>query len=225
MRAVRTPAVDGHALAVSEPAREFVGVPTPQAWLDAAVSDLPTLLIDHANCERKAAATALALIARYPAEVDLLPSLSRLAREEMRHFEQVLAVLAKRGWSMRALTASRYAGRLMADVRSQGTMRLIDTLLVAAIVEARSCERFAALVTVLPAELASFYAKLLASEARHFEMYLGHARRVASATTGASSDNGASIGLDERLKSLIALDNELIESPDVELRFHSGPPA
>lgn len=208
-------------LAVSQPAADFVQLATPEAWLEAAVADLPTLLTDHANCERKAAATALALIARYPARRELLLSLSKLAREEMRHFEQVLAVMANSAMTFGPLSASRYASSLMAEVVRDGDARLIDTLVVGAVVEARSCERFAALVPVLPATLSSFYRKLLASEARHFEMYLEHSRRVCESSMSAGQ---SAVYLSARVAHFIALDNELISTPDRELRFHSGPP-
>ena len=213
--------IPGELTGVSRSASEFVRAPTPQAWLEAAVADVSTLLSDHANCERKAASTALALITRYPDQIELLPKLSKLAREEMRHFEQVLALMQRLDLSYRSVSASRYAGALMAAVSDHSSLRLVDTLIVAAVVEARSCERFAALVPVLPDELAGFYGKLLASEARHFELYLTHAKRVFDACTRASDEPD----FNDRVARLVDLDNELILSPDRKMRFHSGVPS
>lgn len=201
------------------PLRRFLKADTPHRWLEAAVADLPTLLADHANCERKAASTALALIARHPERTSMLQQLSRLAREEMRHFEQVLALMEDRGIPYRRLSASRYASGLMQGMRAGQVERLVDTLIAGAVVEARSCERFAALVDVLDAvddELATFYERLLASEARHFRVYLDLAR-VASEASGDAP-------FAERVSHFTALDAELICSPDSQFRFHSGAP-
>lgn len=192
----------------------FLPCPTPPAWVDAAAGQLDVLLIDHANCERKAAATALSLLFRYDAVPGLAVRMSRLAREELRHYEQVLEVLARRGIPPRPLSASRYAGGLRAAVRGGEPARLLDLLLVGALVEARSCERFAALIPALDADLAEFYRRLLASEARHFEDYLVLARDVGDAEAVA-----------DRLAVLKPLEAELISTPDEVLRFHSGLPA
>jgi tRNA 2-(methylsulfanyl)-N6-isopentenyladenosine37 hydroxylase len=191
----------------------FLRCPTPEAWFRHAAADVDTLLIDHANCEKKAAGTALGLLFRYTDRPELLFRMSRLAREELRHFEQVLAVMARRGVTYEPLSASRYAATLMGRVRGQEPWRLVDTLLVGAIVEARSCERFAGLVRVLPEDLAQLYAGLQASEARHFRHYLILARHYAP-------DDPAA-----KLDELLDLDAELVSRPDAALRFHSGPPA
>jgi len=191
----------------------FLHCATPDAWLDAAVGSLEVLLRDHANCEKKAAATALGLMQRYAEQPAMLQQLSRLAREELRHFEQVSALMRRRGIQAMAVTASRYAGGLRAHVRRNEPARLLDTLLVSAIIEARSCERFAALAPRLDHELSAFYSSLLASEARHFEIYLKMAGQVADAAT-----------LALRLPTLLAAEADLIRSYDTELRFHSGIP-
>ena len=195
--------------------QEFLPCATPPAWV-AAASDpvnLPVLLVDHANCEKKAASTALNLIYRYVEHPVLLNKLSRLAREELRHFEQVLALMQKRGVDYPQLTASRYAGGLRAQVRKQEPARLLDTLLTGAVIEARSCERFAALVPVLDDELAAFYASLLKSESRHYQDYLRLARAQGSAEEVAV-----------RLDRILAVECDLIESSDPDFRFHSGIP-
>lgn len=170
------------------------------------------LLIDHAHCEKKAAGTALSLLYRYVDRPRLLDKLSRLAREELRHFEQVLELMRAEGVEYAHLSASRYAGGLRALVRSGEPDRLVDTLLVGAIVEARSAERFAGLAERFPDPLGRFYGRLLESEARHFKDYLDLARRYAETP------------FDGQLETLLDRERELIESPDPEFRFHSGVP-
>jgi tRNA-(ms[2]io[6]A)-hydroxylase len=196
------------------PIRAFLPCATPPAWVDWALQHPELMLVDHANCEKKAASTALNLMYRYTEHPALLDRLSRLAREELRHFEQVIALMRKRGVDYPQIAAARYAGGLREQVRREEPGRLVDTLLVGAIIEARSCERFAALVPVLDAELAAFYASLLKSEARHFTDYLKLARDFSSRAE-----------VDARLAQLLAVEKTLIESPDREFRFHSGVPA
>ena len=193
---------------------EFLACATPRAWVDWALQHPEILLIDHANCEKKAASTALNLMYRYVEHHTLLNKLSRLAREELRHFEQVIALMKRRGVDYPQLAASRYAGGLRQQVRSAEPGRLVDTLLVGAIIEARSCERFAALAPELDQELRDFYLSLLKSESRHFMDYLKLARDISSEEE-----------VDERLAVFLELERDLIESPDSEFRFHSGVPA
>ena len=192
---------------------EFLHCQTPRAWVEWALENQGLLLIDHANCEKKAASTALNLIYRYVDNFTLLGKLSRLAREELRHFEQVIAILRKRNIAYPQLSASRYAGRLRNEVRSAEPQRLLDTLLVGAVIEARSCERFAALIPVLDEELSAFYASLLKSESRHFTDYLKLAGNVADAAE-----------IEARLQNILSVEKVLIESGDTEFRFHSGVP-
>lgn len=191
----------------------FLPCMTPRAWIDAALSDLPTLLIDHANCEKKAAATAMSLMHRHTENAVLLNKMSRLAREELRHFEQVMKIMQRRGIDYTLVTASRYAAGLRDLVRKKDPGRLVDTLLVGALIEARSCERFATLVPYLDGELAEFYASLLKSESRHFQDYL----RLAA-------DLSDEAELEARLGVFRKREQELIESTDSEMRFHSGVP-
>ena len=193
-------------------AKEFLRCATPVAWLDQAVDNLDTLLIDHANCEKKAAGNALNLLYRHVEHTHLLLRLSKLAREELRHFEQVLEVMRSRAIRYRHVSASRYAGTLREQLNKMEPQRLIDTLIVGAIVEARSCERFASLVPVLDLELGQFYAGLQASEARHFEVYLTLAHKLAGKD------------IDARIGQLLEIEAELITSRDPDFRFHSGVP-
>ena len=152
-------------------------------------------------------------MSRYAEHARLAHRLSRLAREELRHFEQVLAIIEARGYDYPQLTAARYASGLRALVAKDEPLRLVDTLLVGALIEARSCERFAALIPAVDDTLARFYAGLLRSEARHFQDYLQLATALAPG-----------VDVEARLAPLRAREAQLISSPDAQLRFHSGPP-
>ncbi len=201
---------------VPAPIRDFLSVETPTSWVNSAVERVPELLLDHANCELKAASTALGLIYRYPERGALADRMSRLAREELRHFEQVRKIMREFDIPFERLSASRYAGRLKEAVREREPERLLDVLLVGAIIEARSCERFAAVAPRLPDALGRFYLGLLSSEARHFEHYLAFAR----SETGASDAD-----VELRVAELLAIEASLVTGPDPEFRFHSGAPA
>jgi|TARA_B110000902_G_C14293019_1_gene581852 tRNA-(ms[2]io[6]A)-hydroxylase len=191
---------------------EFLGCPTSDAWVQAALADQNTLLIDHANCEKKAAGTALNLMYRYISHTDLLNKMSRLAREELRHFEMVLAIMGKRGIEYEHVSPSRYAAGMRKGVRTHEPAKVVDTMIVGAIIEARSCERFAMISPYLDDDLGEFYTSLLRSESRHYKDYLDLALSFSEGP------------IDDRIAHFIAADNELISSPDTELRFHSGVP-
>lgn len=195
------------------PIYEFLPCKTPEGWLSAAVRSLPVLMVDHANCEKKAAATAMSLMHRYTDNTALLNKMSRLAREELRHFEQVLKLMTRRGIAYESVTASRYAQGLREQVRKKDPHKLVDTLIVGALIEARSCERFAALAPYVDAELSDFYVSLLKSESRHFLDYITLAKTLESPDV-----------VTERLLLFSGIERDLIESPDTEIRFHSGIP-
>lgn len=214
--------------ALVAPVLEFLLCRTPATWIDAAIGDLRTLLVDHASLELRAAEQAQKLIRRYGTgggsgslpdavlRLKLLQKMSRLAREELRHFEQVVELLEQRGVEYEPLTASRYARTLHEQIRATEPGRCIDTLVVGAIIEARSCERFFSLLPALDVsepELGAFYASLLRSEGRHFEDYLALAQGVAGTKPV------------ERIDRFLELDAELVTAADSETRFHSGPPA
>lgn len=190
---------------------EFLPCRTPEQWIENALANQDVMLIDHAHCEKKAASTALSLMYRYVDNTDLLNKMSRLAREELRHFEQVLAIMKKRGVIYSHLSPARYAAGLREAVRKDDPGRLVDVLIVGAIIEARSCERFAALAPHLDDKLAEFYNSLLKSEARHYQDYLVLAQRA----------NGGPV--QDRVAEFMAIEQKLIEEPDTEFRFHSGP--
>ena len=196
-----------------QPIRDFLGCSTPQAWIDEAIKDIPLLLQDHANCEKKAASTAMNLLFRYNDKQDLQEWLAQLAREELLHYEQVMEIMTKRGLRYTPITNARYAGSLRKHVRTYEPQHLIDILIIGAFVEARSCERFAAIAPFLDDELKRFYTFLLKSEARHFEYYLSLAERYSPESIA------------ERVAFFREKEAELISSPDTEIRFHSGVPA
>ena len=193
------------------PVRKFLRCETPDAWLHNALDQQELLLIDHANCEKKAAGTALNFLYRYVDKVDLLQRMSRLAREELRHFEQVLSIMAKRGIDYVQTSPARYAGAMHKHVRTYEPEKLIDTLIIGAFIEARSCERFARLAPLLDAELEAFYTGLLSSESRHFQHYLQLAQHYSPQP------------IDQRVEFFAECERELIEAEDTEFRFHSGP--
>lgn len=192
---------------------DFLRVPTPEQWLNAAIDNLSTLLLDHAHCERKAAATALNFIAKYPEKAELVKVMSPLAREELLHFEKVLTLLTNRGIPFCSLPPSDYGQKIHRYVtKADCKERLSDQLIVGAIIEARSCERFNALIPRLNDPILSkFYASLVKSEARHFEDYLRLAQLY-------NND------IDARIDFFLDIENQLILSEDQVFRFHSGIP-
>ena len=187
-------------------------VPTPQAWFEYAAAHWQDLLIDHANCEKKAASTALSLIFTYQEDMDLTERMSRLAREELRHFEQVQRLMQSLNIPFRRLSPSRYGEGLRKAIHREEPARLLDLLLCGALIEARSCERFMGLAPRLDEPLSSFYSGLAASEARHHGLYL----RLAEQRYAGQWQ--------QRLEYLRAMEAELVTVPDSLFRFHSGLP-
>lgn len=193
---------------------EFLGCRTPTAWVHAALSDLPLIIQDHANCEKKAAGTAMNLMFRYEFSYDLQCKLAQLVREEMLHYEQVINIMNERGQAWQNLGASRYAKGMLKHKRTFEPVAMVDVLIIGAFIEARSCERFAALsLVIVDVRLAKYYRYLLKSESRHFEDYLALAQSL-------STDD-----ISDRVEFFRAVEAELIMRPDNELRFHSGTPA
>lgn len=193
--------------------RGFLACETPDAWIDVALQEQEILLIDHANCEKKAATTAMNLLYKHIDRDDLLKKMSQLAREELLHFEQVVNIMSERGIRYRHVSSSRYASGLREQVRKGNAVaELVDVLIIGAFIEARSCERFAKLAPHLDTQLEKFYRSLLRSEGRHYQDYLGLAAQYADAP------------IDERVAFFRRLEGRLIEDPDPEFRFHSGTP-
>jgi len=164
-------------------------VPTDAAWAREALRDVDAVLVDHAHCEMKAASNALSMATRHLADVELVRAMTDLAREEIDHFQKVLERLVARGVALGPPPVDEYAAELRR--RTSGTHRgqgeapaLIDRLLVGALIEARSCERFKLLAEAaasMPehAALGSFWAELLAAEARHYRTFVDLAERAA----------------------------------------------
>jgi tRNA-(ms[2]io[6]A)-hydroxylase len=186
---------------------------TPRGWSEHAARDWRTLLVDHANCEKKAASTALALMFAYPEDRALSLAMARLAREELRHFEQVQKLMQELGVPFMRMKPARYADGLRAATRRSDPGRLIDLLLCGALIEARSYERFVGLAPRLQPPLREFYKGLAASEARHYTVYM----RLAEQRAGQQDWRA-------RLKHLGEIEAALATSPDSQLRFHSGLP-
>ena len=184
---------------------------TDPRWFDLAVERWQDLLLDHANCEKKAASTALSLMFAYPEDFELADRMSRLAREELRHFERVQQQLAALAVPFRRLSPSRYAEGLRKALRRTEAERRIDLLLAGALIEARSHERFLGLIPRLGEPLGPFYASLAAAESRHAGLYLKLA-------AGRGDD------VHGRLAALASIEGELAVAPDPEFRFHSGTP-
>jgi tRNA-(ms[2]io[6]A)-hydroxylase len=177
-----------------------------------ALTQQSLMLIDHAHCEKKAASTAMTLMFRYVDRPELLKKMSRLAREELIHFEQVLAIMENRGIEYVHLEACRYASGLRRIVKTHEPQRLIDIMIIGAFVEARSCERFAKLAPYLDEELERFYSSLLKSEGRHYQDYLTLAQEYAQEP------------IEARIEEFRVLEKTLILSADSDFRFHSGVP-
>ncbi|WP_438863450.1 tRNA isopentenyl-2-thiomethyl-A-37 hydroxylase MiaE [Neptunicella sp.] len=242
-----------------QPIKAFLRCDTPQSWIDEAIkpANLALLLVDHANCELKAAQTAMLLMRKYAVDKangaallawlkpyedfvyrrdyegefnpnhsglgkklearedvafasDLVNRMVLLIKEELHHFQQVLEIMQQRGIEYKNVSAGRYAKGLMKHVRTYEPQALIDKLICGAYIEARSCERFAKLAPYLDEELSKFYISLLRSEARHYQDYLTLAQSIAAED------------ISDRVLLFGAIEAELIQSKDAELRFHSG---
>lgn len=191
----------------------FLGCPSPDSWLQYAARHQAMLLLDHAHCEKKAATSALGLMHHYPQHYDLLQKMSRLAREELSHFEKVLSLMDKRDIAFKRIPPGRYASDLRQHAHKDKQSLLTDLLIIGAIIEARSCERFASLIDYVDNELADFYQRLLVSEARHFQDYLDLAKQYADEDLAA------------RIQFFIDREVDLIMTPDPLFRFHSGVPS
>ena len=184
---------------------------TPPRWLDSVESHLEEILIDHAHCEKKAASTAMSLIFAYVDRVPLVRSLSTIVEEELLHFRQVLDQLERRGWTFRRLRPGAYGRRLNELVRPGEPERAVDRFLIAALIEARSCERFALLrERITDRGLADFYGSLFESEARHYATYVQFAEQFAPADV-----------VHRRLEALAAAEAQIVAEGDPLPRMHS----
>ena len=197
-------------------AHPLLRVPTPAGWQAHACAQPELLLIDHANCEKKAASTALSLMFAYAEDLDLSTKMSRLAREELRHYEQVAKLIRAMRIAPQRLAPGRYAERMRRLVAQAEPQREVDLMICGAFIEARSCERFAALSLCIRAPIKELFQGLHEAEARHYEIYSGLATRAALRS---------GLDLTGRIAEFAELEAHLITSPDPVFRFHSGAPA
>ncbi|QUY42497.1 tRNA-(ms[2]io[6]A)-hydroxylase [Acaryochloris marina] len=194
-----------------QPTIKFLQHPTCPEWIDQALQNLDTILLDHSHCERKAAGVAVNMMFRYPSYTQLVRTLTAIAREELEHFELVNQWLDRRDIPMAPLPAPPYGSKLSAQVRRDEPERLLDMLLVSGLIEARSHERLGLLAQHLPdPELAKFYRSLMASEARHYGAYW------VLATTYFEVDE-----VTARLQELATVESELLASLHPHPRIHS----
>lgn len=193
------------------PTIKFLQQPTASAWVEQALANLDVILLDHSHCERKAAGVALNLMFRYPSNTKLVRMLTAIAQEELEHFDQVNQILEQRGIPLAPLSAPPYGAGLKAQIRPHEPERLLDSLLVCGLIEARSHERLGLLAEHCPdAQLARFYRGLMASEARHYGVYW------LLATT--YCDRKA---VNDRLEKLAIVESELLSTLHPEPRIHS----
>jgi len=193
------------------PSIRFLQQPTSRDWIEQAVTNLDVVLLDHSHCERKAAGVALNLMFRYPAHHKLVRMLTAIAQEELTHFDQVNQWLERRGVALGPLPAPPYGASLNGQIRRFEPERLLDTLLVCGLIEARSHERLGLLAKHCPdQELAKFYDSLVASEARHYGIYwtLADTHFQRSKVT-------------QRLEELAAVESQLLTTLYPEPRMHS----
>ena len=193
------------------PTVKFLHQPTSAAWIELALSDLETILLDHSHCERKAAGSALNFMFRYPSNATLVRKLTAIAKEELEHFELVNQWLDRRGVALKPLDAPPYGSQLKAQIRPQEPDRLLDSLLVSALIEARSHERLGLLGIHCPdPELRSFYRSLMASEARHYGIFWTLAVQERDRDT-----------VDKRLRELAIVESEILADLYPKPRIHS----
>jgi tRNA 2-(methylsulfanyl)-N6-isopentenyladenosine37 hydroxylase len=198
-------------IATTNPTINILCEPTSAAWLEQALGDIDTILLDHSHCERKAASTAINMMFRYPSNHKLVRQLTAIAQEELEHFEQVNQILERRGIPLAPLNAPPYGKGLMSQVRTQEPHRMLDSLLVSGLIEARSHERLGLLGSHLPdPHLAAFYRGLMASEARHFGIYWLLADTYFDRAI-----------VQSRLKELAIFESNLLANLHPEPRIHS----
>ncbi len=177
-------------------------LPTDPRWAELAKTNLSEVLTDHAWCEQKAASNAISTIVRYPELTDLVEELTRISLEEMEHFGMVHTKIKERGWVLGPERKDPYVHDLAAFIKKGGTreQQLVDRLLFAAMIEARSCERFRMLSeTVDDGDLRNFYRELMISEAGHYTTFIQFARQY-----------GGKVDVDQRWKEFLDYEASLM---------------
>ena len=193
------------------PTIRFLKQPTSPAWIEQAIAHLDTILLDHSHCEKKAASAAIGLMCRYPSSVELVRELTQIAKEELEHFERVNDWLERRGIPLGPLQPPPYGATLKAEVRRKEPKRMLDLLLVSALIEARSHERLGLLAAYCPErELAGFYQELMASEARHYGIYWVLADRYFDREE-----------VNQRLEELAIVESDVLSTLHPQPRIHS----
>ena len=187
-------------------------LPTDPRWVDIVEKTIEEILVDHAYCEQKAASTAISFIIDFPEKTELVQAMIDLVAEEMSHFKMVHDLLIERGFALGRERKDEYVNRLMQFFPKGGSREdhLVLKLLYAALIEARSCERFRLLSEKLEdKQLARFYKKLMISEANHYTMFLQFARTY-----------GGREKTDQKWKALLAFEGELIKSFGTKETMH-----
>jgi len=198
-------------LTVTLPTIKFIKKPTSPQWVEQALANLDIILLDHSHCERKAAGVALNLMFRYPSHTKLVRMLTAITQEELEHFELVNQWLERRNIPLGQLSAPPYPAALTAQIRRLEPDRLLDSLLVSGLIEARSHERLGLLGSNCPdPDLAKFYQGLMTSEARHYGIYW------VLATTYFDREI-----VTTRLEELASIESELLTNLYSQPRIHS----
>lgn len=193
------------------PTVKFLKRPTAQTWVEQAIANFDVVLLDHSHCECKAAGVAMSLMFRYPSHEKLVRMLTAIDREELEHFELVNQWLERRSIPLGPLPAPPYGASLNAHIKRQEPNRLLDSLLVSGLIEARSHERLGLLAKYCPdPELAAFYRPLMASEARHYGVYWVLANTYFEADA-----------VQQRLEELSVIESDLLATLHPEPRIHS----
>ena len=187
-------------------------LPTDPRWVNIVEKDVEEILTDHAYCEQKAASTAISLILSFPEYTDLVDEMIALAQEEMSHFKMVHDIITKKGWTLGRNRKDVYVLQIVKFFPRGGSRntQLIHRLLYAALIEARSCERFRLLSEELEdKKLAKFYRKLMISEANHYTMFLGFARKY-----------GTRKEVDKKWQELLTFEAELMKDLSKSVSIH-----
>lgn len=187
-------------------------LPTDPRWAEIAETNLEEILIDHAYCEQKAASTAISLIVSFPEYPEMVSQMSELAQEEMSHFKMVYDLMQERGIQLGKERKDQYVGKIIKFFHKGGSRntQLIHRLLVAGLIEARSCERFRLLSEKLTDQrIANFYRKLMISEANHYTLFLKLARQY-----------GDRFEVDQKWKSLLAYEAEVMKDLSKTEKIH-----
>lgn len=193
------------------PRIKFLQEPTSDAWIEQALNNLDIVMLDHSHCERKAAGVAINIMFRYPSSTDLVKALTAIAKEELEHFELVNQWLERKNIPLAPLNAPPYGAALHKLIRKKEPNRMLDTLLVSGLIEARSHERLGLIGQHCPEpELAAFYRGLMASEARHYGAYW------ILATTYYDTDI-----VHARLEELAIAESQILSTLHPEPRIHS----